>query len=318
VIRADRPGRSPEEPAELRGPAAPGEPGLIVVVALSYDKKDVTLQCLRSVRALNYTPLEVVVVDNGSKDGSADAISEAFPDFHLVRNPTNRGPAGGRNAGLAFVDAHFTPRWVFFIDNDTTLDKDVLNHLAEALAGNELAGIACPKAYQRHPSTTLFSAGVHVDFARASVYDIGCGEEDRGQHDEPCAVRACGSFGMLVESAVLERLRGWDERFDPYGWEDVDLCLRAAEHGYATIYAPRAVLYHAGGRAGRGIVPEYESYKLLHFLLLLRKHATSRDLASGALWAPTRLAHFALRLFRERQLRAFASQLIRAFGRGAR
>jgi len=290
----------------------------IVAIVLSFDKRETTLACLRSLRDVNYAPLEVIVVDNGSKDGSADAVAAAFPEFHLVRNQTNRGPAGGRNAGLAFMAERFDPRWVFFADNDTSFDKDVLRHLASALMAAPDAGIACPKAYQCEPSTTLFSTGVHVDFARASVYDIGCGEEDCGQHDRARTVPACGSFGMLVDAAVLRALGGWDERFHPYGWEDVDLCLRAAGAGYTTLYAPRAVLYHAGGRAGRGVVPAYEAHKVRHFLLLLRRHASAREIASCVLWVPARAARIAGRLTRAGELLAFAESLVRRAGGGRR
>jgi len=281
----------------------------IVVIVLSFNKKDVTLQCLKSVQDVNYSPYEVLVVDNGSTDGSAEAIAKEFPTFHLLRNLTNLGPAGGRNAGIDYVNTYFDPRYVFFLDNDTLVERDILVHLSDALKADPRAGVACSKAYQRFPSNTLFSVGMYVNFYTASIYDIGCGQDDKGQFDTASSVPACGAFGMLIKQEVLESLRGWDDRFNPYGWEEVDLCLRARKLGYETIYVPKAIMYHAGGKVGRGVVPQYETYKVKHFFLLLKKHATRLQYASCLIWMPFRGILLAFRLLRQGKFHIVGAQM---------
>jgi GT2 family glycosyltransferase len=247
--------------------------GLVAVIVLNHNKKEDTLQCIRSVLTLDYSSFRVIVVDNGSTDGSYEAISKAFPALDVIRSDENCGAAGGRNFGYTYAAKHFKYQFVLFLDNDTVVEKNMLKRLVEALMVDHEAGIACPKAYQRFPSTKIMSVGLHVNLYAASIYDIGSGKLDEGQFDKRRYVPACGAFGFLIKQDVLDRLGGWDEKFNPYGWEDIDLCLRASKMGYKTVYVPHALIYHAGGRVGRGAIPTYEKYKIRNFFLLLQKHA---------------------------------------------
>jgi len=258
--------------------------GLVAVIILNHNKKEETLQCIRSVLTLDYTPFRVIIVDNGSTDGSYEAISTAFPELDVIRSDENRGAVGGRNFGHAYATKHYKHQFLLFLDNDTVVEKHMLRCLVEALMVDQVAGIACPKAYQRFPSTKIMSAGLYVNLYTASIYDIGSGKIDEGQFDKRRYVPACGAFGFLIKQDVLDRLGGWDEKFNPYAWEDVDLCLRARKMGYKTVYVPNALIYHAGGKVGRGAIPSYEKYKIRNFFLILQKHANWAQYVSCLLW----------------------------------
>src|ERR1700751_2384714 len=95
------------------------DPELVVIIILNLNKKQDTLECLESVFRLDYSPYEVVVVDNGSTDGSADAISKVFSKVHLIRSANNLGVAGGRNLGIQYANNNFQYQYLFFLDNDT-------------------------------------------------------------------------------------------------------------------------------------------------------------------------------------------------------
>ena len=83
----------------------------------------------------------------------------------------------------------------------------------------------------------------------------------------------------LVSNDVINSIGVFDEKFNPYGWEDVDFSLRARRHGYKIFYNTEAIIYHKGGKKGRGPVKEYELAKVKNYFYLLRKHANYFQLA---------------------------------------
>jgi hypothetical protein len=244
----------------------------VAVIVLNLNKKEELLACLDSVRALDYAPCEVVIVDNGSDDGSAESAAEVFPEYHLIRHETNLGAILGRNRGAAFVREHLAADYLLFLDNDTTVDAGFLDHLSKALSADPRAAIACGKAYKAFPSNTIMSAGVVANLTTGSVYDRGAGETDRSQFDEAREIDACGGFGLLIRAEVYHSLNGMDPAFTPYGWEDIDLCLRARQAAHRCLYVPEAVIYHSGGKIGRGPLEAYEQHKAKNFMTLLWRH----------------------------------------------
>jgi len=264
--------------------------GSVVVIVLNHNKKDDLLECLRSVRKSSGENREVVVVDNGSTDGSATAVSETFPEVHLVQSPRNLGAPGGRNLGIDYISRNIRCRYVLFLDNDAMIHERCMGELTAALDQDSTAAIACPKTFREPGSDILFSAGIRVKFATVSIFDRGSGKTDRGQYDRLEYVDACGAFAFLIRRDILDQVGGFEETFNPYGWEDVDLCLRAGEHGFKTLYVPNAVAYHKGGKTGRGVVPRYEKFKARNFIFLMKRHARTSEWASAAIFAPLRVA----------------------------
>jgi len=247
---------------------------LVVIIILNFNRKEDTLKCIGSVFKLTYFPYEVVVVDNGSTDSSVEAIPKAFPDAHLIKNATNLGAAGGRNLGIHYANNNFNYKYLFFLDSDTLVEYSSLSNLVEALDKDRQAGFAFPKAYRAYPSTEIMSVGINVNLYTGSIYDVGAGEIDRGQYDQPRYRTACGGFGFLGKRELFSEIGWFDESFSPYGWEEVDLSLRAVKKGYKILYVPDALIYHKGGKLGRGkALPEYERYKVRNFFLLMKRHA---------------------------------------------
>lgn len=245
---------------------------LVVIIILNLNKKEDTLKCLESVFKLDYSPYEVIVVDNGSMDGSADAISKAFSEVHLIRSTKNLGAPGGRNRGIQYADKNFNYKYLFFLDNDSLIEESCLPKLTEALKDDQEAVFAFPKAYREFPSNIIMSVGIHVNLYSGSIYDIGAGEIDQGQYDLPRYVAACGAFGFLAKKEAISRLGCFDEIFNPYAWEDVDLSLRAGKLGFKILYVPEAVVYHKGGKLVRGPLVEYERYKVKNLFTLMKRH----------------------------------------------
>ena len=281
----------------------------VAVIILNYNKKADSIACLESVFKLEYSPFEVIFVDNASTDGSAGAVKEAFPAVHVLQNQNNLGVAGGRNAGFHYATTMRAFQYVLFLDNDTQVDPKLLEHLVQAFLADPEAGITCPKTYTEYPSSTLMSVGIVTNLYTGIIRDIGSNELDSGQYDQARYVEACGGFGLLIRRDVFVGLGGFDERYNPYGWEDVDFCLRARRKGYRTKYIPEALLYHKGTKVGRGSVFAYERYKIRNFFLFLKQHASVLQRISCFVFLPIRCFIQTMRIVCQGDFRAFFAQL---------
>jgi GT2 family glycosyltransferase len=273
---------------------------LLVVLVLSFNKREHTLRCLESVHRLQYHPRAVVVVDNASSDGSADAIASLWPEVHLLRSPVNHGAAGGRNLGIGWANEHLAYAYLLFLDDDTIVDEGLAGALVDRMRTDPLAGLVTPKAYRTGAGVVLASAGgMRVRLGLGSITDIGAGQLDAGQFAQSATVDSCVGFAVLARREALLRCGGFDDSYNPYGWEEVDLSLRIREAGYVVRYEPRAVCWHAGGTPGRGRrVLAYERGKVANYLRLMRRHATLAEWCSFLAVLPVRAA------------RLFAAQLI--------
>jgi GT2 family glycosyltransferase len=263
---------------------------LLAVLVLSFNKRDSTLRCLESVSRLSYAPREVIVVDNGSSDGSAESVASRFPGVHLVRSERNLGAAGGRNLGIRWADDHLRYRYLLFLDDDTVVHERMAEELVASMRRYPDAGLVTPKAYRDGTADLIASAGgMRVRLGQASVTDIGAGQRDRGQYEEPVTTDACVGFAVLARREVLAQIGGFDENYNPYGWEEVDLSLRVRKAGHSIRYVPGALCWHAGGTPGRGRrILAYERGKMRNYWRLMVGHATPTEWLSFLALLPMR------------------------------
>jgi len=256
-------------------PHQSGGRAAVAIVVLNHNGKELLLQCLQCIEAIDYRPFSVVVVDNGSTDGSADEVRRRYPGIHLVPVGYNAGVSGGRNAGIRYVERHLQAEYILFLDNDTQIELDAVREFVAAAERDEQIGLVAPKAFRNRGDSRLLSAGgMAFHPYTGALRDVAGGEIDRGQYDQSRDVQAGPGFAFLVRSAVFRKIGLFDETFNPYGWEDVDFSLRAGRAGFRIVYAPKAVVYHAGGRVGRGIIRHYERNKARNMLYFVRRHTT--------------------------------------------
>jgi GT2 family glycosyltransferase len=266
-----------------------GKTPLVVVVILTWNQKDFTLNCLESLELCSYENLEVVVVDNNSDDQTAEAVRFAYPHVHLVESTVNAGVAGGRNLGLQFAEETLSYDYLLILDNDTTVDRNFLQPMVDVLEMDKRVGVVSPKIYLMGEDNVLDQAGGSiVNFFTGSTAKRGYGEYDRGQYDADQQQNCLPSGACsLSRRSVIVACNGLDDIFNPYGFEDLDYSLRVKQAGYRLAYSPQARVYHKGNKTGFNSYTEsYASIKGRHLRLFMKRHATPFQLICFNMFLP--------------------------------
>lgn len=244
----------------------------VVVTCLTWNQCDDTLRCLESLARLDYPNLHHILVDNGSTDGTAEAVGRRFPSIHILRNAVNLGFGGGFNVGLRHA-LEIGAEYIFIINNDTTVASDAVSQLVY-YAGPKEIGILTPKIYYATDPTRIWSVGTKRSKWTLEMTGGGEGEIDRGQWDTPREQDYLVGCALLLKRTLLERVGLFDERFSPIYYEDLDLCLRAQKAGFRLLLVPSAHVWHRGAASVGGFGTPRQRYLMArNSVVFFRKHA---------------------------------------------
>ena len=203
------------------------------IVIPTYNRKDLLRRCLAAATNQDYPDYEVIVVDDGSTDGTGEMVQREFPQVRYIRQEPNRGPAAARNRGIEAA----TGEIIAFTDDDCEPPLDWLSELAAGferyLEAGAVGGIQeAPKAVQQHNLLARYE-----QFLTRRVYGVG---------EHPVVGRPApgGTNNLAVRRDLLQRLGGFDETFPVAAGEDADLLHRLADLGYVTVCLPLKVTHH--------------------------------------------------------------------------
>jgi len=216
----------------------------VSVVIPTWNRKDLVLDCVASLKRQTFQEFEVLVVDDGSTDGTAQALEERFPDVRLVRLPENRGFCVAINAGIRAAAGDL----VLLLNNDIVLEPGFLDALVKA-ADSSKAALFAPLLFWRDAPDVIHSAG-DSQYANGRPESIGFRCPAEGFRFPETIFGASAAAG-LFRRAVFDRVGVTDERFVAY-FEDSDLCFRARLAGFGATFVPDAVGYHIGSASIAG------------------------------------------------------------------
>lgn len=238
-------------------------------VVVSYNTADHIEGCLRSLLALDYPRTEIIVVDNGSTDGSVERVRGGFPDVELVELGENKGFAGAASVGLFMANGDILAS----VNPDVQLDSDWLQAIVEAFEAFPDAGVVGSKILYPDRKTIQHAGGI-VHYPLATTDHMGRGEEDQGQYDQSRMVSFVTGAALAMRRDVGHSLNFFDEAFYPVFFEDVDLCWRAKGEGWRIVYQPRAIAYHSESVTYDRQSSRYYSYFHANRLRFVVKHYT--------------------------------------------
>jgi GT2 family glycosyltransferase len=213
------------------------------VVVLSWNGRDDTLACLDSLVRVARSDVSVICVDNGSNDGSVEAVRERYPFITLIENRNNLGFAGGNNVGIRRALAAGAD-WVVLLNNDATVDPRCIDAFEAAAAANPDAGVLGGKVLFDDPSDLVWFAGQRFSpLLGYSGRPIGYRKRDGSRYGAIRAVdRVAGAF-MAVSRRAIESAGYLDEALFAYV-EDVEWCVRIRRSGFSILLVPGAKAWH--------------------------------------------------------------------------
>lgn len=241
----------------------------VAIVIVNWNRLEDTISCIESLFKISYPDVELVIVDNGSSDGSGEALKRKYPGHTVVLNETNLGFAGGTNIGIR----HALERkadYVLLLNNDTEVEPDFLDVLVAAgEAGNEI-GIIGGKIYYLEDKARLWSYGgtfnVNTGGATHFISDEGIGKALRkGEY-----IYAQGCL-MLIKVKCVQAVGMLSEKYF-HLCEDVDFCIRAQKTGWKIIFSPDARIYHKASASMKFLSPVYNYYEQRNRLFLVRDY----------------------------------------------
>jgi len=256
----------------------------VSIVLVNWNNLEDTVECIDSLVRCTYPAHDVTVVDNGSDGDDAMQLRERFGEaIRLIESTTNVGFAGGSNLGIRDALDRGAD-YVLLLNNDTVAGPEFLDELVASVGGDPGIGIAGGKILCYEFPQLIWSAGGNIDYRRGSTPVRGSGEVDDARFDREAEVDWICSCFMLVSREVWESVGLLDERFF-FGWEDVDLCVRAAKGGHRVVYAPRSVVWHKafGQTKKRRLQGRPLYYATRGHFLFLRKHYNRAQLLSAGL-----------------------------------
>ena len=258
----------------------------VSIVVLNYKLPDDTLECIQSIYRNIYNRFQIIVVDNGSGDRSVEKFLEwakgsnkkcfcfdetvpAYSVTHfeqeliLVKVNDNRGFTGGNNIGLKHA-LNNGADYMWFLNNDTVIEKDALFELIRAAEQNDAIGIVCSKLY-------VYGQHGKVQYdGKKAIYE---GFPDSREQEQPFFTSAPSGCSMLVRKEVIDTIGLWDEDYFLY-FDDNDLAIRATKKGWKIYYTPYSKVYHKGGSSTGGWLntPLAIYYFVRNYLVFSVKH----------------------------------------------
>jgi len=210
----------------------------VSVIILNWNGKYLLKDCFQSLQRIDYPDYELIMVDNGSQDGSIEYVKQNFPDVRILALDRNYGYAEGNNLGASIAKGEL----LVFLNNDTCVDKNWLIELVKPILEDSKIAICGSKVvYYNHPEIIEFAGGMILSNGMAIHVDLP--EQEGYNYNIPRYTSHAYGAAMLIRRDIFQRLNGFDEDYFIYN-EELDLCWRCWLLGLRVLFVPSSVMFH--------------------------------------------------------------------------
>jgi len=256
----------------------------VFIIILNWNNEPDTSECLESALQIVYSNYKIVLIDNGSTDNSFELIMKKYAangKISLLRNNKNLGYTGGNNLGIKYALDNGAD-YVLVLNNDTVVDKNLIDELSKPFKMQENLAVTTPKIYFYSKRDVLWSAGGEFDSKELIVTMNGFNQydSDKYNYEQDCTFTT--GAAMFIKASVLEKVGAFDEALFHSG-EDLDLSLRITQSGYGMKYVPSAVLWHkvmASSGKGEEMSPLGAYYEYRNKLIVLSRYGHLKSFRS--------------------------------------
>ncbi len=225
-------------------------PPHVYIVVLNWNGFQDTVECLESCRKLTYPRVRLLVVDNGSTDGSETRLRERMPDVEILQTGKNLGFAAGNNAGIRLALERGAD-FVLLLNNDTVVAPDFVDALVDAAGSDPRIGMLTSKIYYFDAPDVLWYAGAYMIEWLGWGKHRGTGERDVGQFDTLEETNRPTACSLMVTRAACETIGLLASEYFCY-CEDLDWGMRARSAGFKVVYVPNSRVWHKVSRSTGG------------------------------------------------------------------
>ncbi len=247
---------------------------LVSAVVLTWNQLSLVLDCLDSLRRIDYPRFRVVAVDNGSQDGTAAMIRERCPDVTVVENRQNLGFAEGNNVGIRRSLADGAD-YVMLLNDDTVVAPEMVRELITFAELRPAVGIVGPVIRYQDVPHIIWSAGNTIDWRTGSLRRLCANRRDSEAPTRPYGVDYVTGCALCIKREVIERIGLLDARYFIY-YEESDWCMRARAKGYEVMVIPSARIWHKVSATMKQDSPATTYYMTRNAFLFLARHMRGR------------------------------------------
>ncbi len=275
---------------------------LVSIITINFNQNLVTSQLIKSLQEASYPNMQIIVVDNASKEPPTP-LRKLYPHIELIESRKNLGFAGGNNLGLEQARGEY----ILFINNDVEVEPGFLEPLVMHCYQHINTGMVCPKIrYYYHPETIQFAGYTQLNKITLRNNLIGYRQKDIGQYNKQSITPFGHGAAMMVPRTVIEKTGPMAECYFLY-YEEFDWATRIKEKGYKIWYQPKSTVYHKESISTGKASPLKTYYLARNRLLYLRRNAQGYNYFLSLMYlvllaAPknllTTLAKFRFRLFK--------------------